>query len=78
MDMKFWQGLFGTPKEGFCGTCDDTDFVPDSIEIGKEVYDAWIALQPVPPAKPDYAALFTAAATVNDKIDVLARNAGLK
>lgn len=45
--MKYWKGNVGTGKEGQCGTMEDSGVVPDSIEITKVEYDAWIASLPV-------------------------------
>lgn len=75
--MKFWKGKLGTVKEGQFGTMEDTGSVPDGTECTKAEYDAYIALQPVTPAPKDYKALYTAAPTVADKMQVIADKLGL-
>lgn len=71
--MKYWIGKTGTSKEGQCGTMDDTGAtVPDSDETTKQIYDAWVAAQPVV-VIPDYKALYTAASTDSQRINVIAQ-----
>jgi hypothetical protein len=72
---KYWRG--NGSKIGMCGSMDDDGFVPDSDEISKEEYQAWVNAQPVVPKK-DYKDLLLKAATTTEKIDILAEAIGIK
>jgi hypothetical protein len=75
--MRYWKGRNGTSKQGQCGTFDDLGPVPDSDEVSKEEYQAWIDSLPVTPKK-DLKDAFSKASTTADKIDILAEALGLK
>lgn len=75
--MKYWKGKTGTPKQGQSGTMDDNGFVPDADECTQADYDAYIASLPATPVPKDYKALYTAAPTVADKMQVIADKLGL-
>jgi len=64
--MKFW-------KRGLeYGTMDDTGTVPGASECSKAEYDAYVASKPPPAVVIDHKALFAAASTTAEKIQVIA------
>lgn len=70
--MKYWKGNPGTEKEGKYGTREDSGAVPDTTEVLKEEYDAWVATFS-PDIKPDYKALYTAAVSDAQRLNVIAQ-----
>lgn len=71
--MKYWKGKAGTAKQGQLGTYDAVP-APDSYEVTKADYDAWVAAQPVPTdPKVEYSALLTDA----ERIQYIAKKIGL-
>lgn len=75
--MKYWKGYIGTTKEGQCGTMDDLASVPDSVEIPKAEYDAWMAIQPAT-VIPDHKSQYLAATTDAQRLRVIATLLGLE
>lgn len=75
--MKYWKGRAGTAKQGQYGTMEDNGSVPDSDEVTKIEYGAYIASLPATQPQPDYKAQYAAATTTNQQIQVLAKALGL-
>ena len=66
--MKYWKKLNGDR-----GTMNDDGHVPDSVEIMKSEYDAYVASLPVVP-EIDHKDKFSKLLSTDEKIDYIAKH----